>query len=417
MTRHAIAPPRAPARQDGRVTRVRGVVATVLCLGALVVVPARAAGPEPTLHTFEVPTDLVDPATPGGRLEARRTAPRVHVLLPAGYDEHPDRRYPVLWLLHGANGGTDTWIPGITELAPDFPGIIVMPDGGVFGMYTDWWNGGGRGGPAWATFHLQALRQTIEERYRIRPERRWHAIGGISMGGQGALRYAAMLPGYFGSVAAFSAAGPDMQAVTSQGFIDLLAVAGRSYGATYEQIFGPATGQYAEGYNPQALVTNLGHTRIYLTSGWGIGCPQDSVPDAAGFVLDTVTEAGLHLQQAPFAVAAREAGAQVTAVTTCGVHTFGVWDRAIPAALEWGLFAPVPEAPERWTYRTIATAGEMWGLRFRYDAPPSAVVDFERFGPTLRGTGSGVVVLDGPAGCQLRLRLPFQRQLPAACLG
>ena len=86
-----------------------------------------------------------------------------------------------------------------------------MPDGGKFGMYTDWWNGGRRGDPAWATYHLKVLRRTIERRYRIRPGRRWHAIGGISMGGQGTLRYAAMLPGYFGSAVGFSAAFPDTQ--------------------------------------------------------------------------------------------------------------------------------------------------------------------------------------------------------------
>ena len=394
------------------------LVATVMALGALVVVPARAAGPLPptaTVETFELASPLIDARTPGGKLEHGRTAPRVHVLLPPGYAEHPDRRYPVLWLLHGANGGTDTWLPGITKLARGFPGIIVMPDGGLFGMYTDWWNGGERGGPAWTTYHLQVLRQHIEERYRIRPERRWHAIGGISMGGQGALRYAAMLPGYFGTVAAFSAAMPDTQALETQGGIGLLAVAGQTYGATYDQIWGPATGQYAEGYSPRAIVANLGHTRIYLTSGWGIHCSQDPV-NPSGIALDTVTETLLHLQQAPFAVAARNAGAHVTAVTTCGSHTFGVWDRAIPAALEWGLFAPVPEAPERWTYRTIAPSGEMWGLRFRFDEPPATVIDFERFGPILKATGAGTVSLDGPAGCRVRLTLPFERQLPRACL-
>jgi hypothetical protein len=206
-----------------------------------------------------------------------------------------------------------------------------------------------------------------------------------------------------------------MQAVEAQGGIGLIALAGRSYGATYEQIYGPATGAFAEGYNPRALVPNLGHTRIYLTSGWGIACPQDPV-NPAGVALDTITETVLHLQQAPFAVAARNAGADVTAVTTCGIHTFGVWDRAIPAAVAWGMFEPVPEAPERWTYRTIATAGEMWGLRFRFDAPPAAVVDFQRTGPTLQATGAGTVAIDGPAGCSLRLVLPFERQLPPACL-
>ena len=32
-------------------------------------------------------------------------------------------------------------------------------------------------------------------------------------------------------------------------------------------------------------------------------------------------------------------------MTTCGVHTFGVWDRAFAAARAWGFFKPVPERP------------------------------------------------------------------------
>ena len=396
----------------------RVALALILGLGLLTLAPgARAVTDDAALanlETFELASPLVDTSTPGGILEDRRAVPKVHVLLPEGYADHPDRRYPVLWLLHGANGGTDTWIPGITKLAPDFPGIIVMPDGGQFGMYMDWWNGGARGGPAWATYHLELLRQTIEERYRIRPERRWHAIGGISMGGQGALRYAALLPGYFGAVAGFSAALPDMQSLVAQGGLDLLAAAGGGTGVTYDAVFGPGTGAYAEGNSAQALVANLGHTRMYVTSGWGLPCLQDPAR-LQNVPLDAVTETFLHLQQAPFSVAARTAGADVTAVTTCGVHTFEVWDRAIPAAIEWGLFEDVPDQPDRWVYRTVATAGEMWGLRFRFAVPPTSVVRFEKVGTLLAAAGSGDVVISGPAGCELRATLPFQRELPAAC--
>ena len=267
------------------------------------------------------------------------------MLLPDGYADHPNQRYPVLWLLHGASGGSDTWLPGITQLLPHFPGIVVMPDGGLFGMYTDWWNGGQRGGPAWATYHLSLLRQTIEQRYRIRPERRWHAVAGISMGGQGALRYAAMLPGYFGSVAGFSAALPDMQSPEAQVGLGLLAAANQVGGATYDGIFGPASGAYAEGNSPMALVSNLAHTRIYLTSGWGIPCVQDPVRPN-GVAIDLVTETFVHEGQLPFAMAARTAGADVTTVTQCGVHTFEVWNRAIPAANDWGFFQDVPDRPQ-----------------------------------------------------------------------
>ena len=369
----------------------------------------------PTLETFELPSPLVDPSSPGGVLERRRAAPRIHVLLPAGYAEHREQRYPVLWLLHGANGGTDTWIPGITEDLPDFPGIIVMPDGGTFGMYTNWWNSGARGGPAWATYHLELLRQTIEDRYRILPGRRWHAIGGISMGGQGALRYAAMLPGYFGSVAGMSAALPDMQSVDAQFGLTLVAMASGRGDATHQVIFGPATAPYAEGNSPKALAPNLGHTRVFLTSGTGINCLEDPV-NPANLPLDTITETFIHLQQAPFADAASAAGADVTAQSTCGIHTFGVWDRAFVAVRQWGFFEEVPEDPDRWVYRTIATTGEMWGLGFRFAEPPATVARFERVGALLFAWGTGEVTLTGPAGCQLRFELPLAALLPRACL-
>jgi S-formylglutathione hydrolase FrmB len=383
----------------------------VVALALLAPAPAPALAAK--LRSFELPSPLVDTSTPGGKLPSGRTVPKVNVLLPDGYDPHSKRGYPVLWLLHGANGGTDSWIPGktklagITKLAAGFPGIVVMPDGGVFGMYTDWWNGGARGDPAWATYHLQVFRREIERRYPVRPGRRWHAIGGISMGGQGTLRYAALLPGYFGSAVGFSAAFPDMQSELVQAGITALT------GIKYGSIFGPGARAYAEGNSPQALAPNYGHTRLYLTSGDGVNCPQD--PVGPGIALDSATETALHSQQAPFAAAARAAGANVTARTTCGVHTFGVWDRAFAAARAWGFFKPVPERPRSWVYRTVAKTGEMWGLRFRFAQPPSVVARFKRSGRTLAATGRGRVEISGGRGCRFSAKLPFKRLIAPSC--
>ena len=383
-------------------------LAPLIALGLLAIASSPAAASE--LRSFSLPSRLVDPSEPGGTLEHARTAPKVNVLLPDGYRAKGSRRYPVLWLLHGANGGTDTWIPGIERLAAGLPAIVVMPDGGVAGMYTDWWNGGRHGDPAWASYHLEVVRRIVERRYRVRPGRRWHAIGGISMGGQGALRYAALLPGYFGSVVGFSAAFPDIQAVVVESGIDGLL---GNYGVSYKAIFGPRTGTYAEGNSPQALAPNYAHTRMYLTSGNGTNCPQD--PHGPTFALDAATEAVINAQQGPFAAAVRHAGADVTAVTTCGVHTFGVWDRAFVKARAWGFFRAVPEQPRRWTYRTVATSGEMWGLRFRFARPPSVVATFRRSGDGLAASGRGRVRISGPRGCELSARLPFKRRLPDGC--
>jgi S-formylglutathione hydrolase FrmB len=387
--------------------------ALAVVTGFLALAPTQAAASE--LQSFELPSSLVDPASPGGKLADGRTKPKVNVLLPDGYDATSKTGYPVLWLLHGAAGGTDNWLPGVKKLAAGLPAVVVMPDGGRVGMYTDWWNGGKRGGPAWATYHLTLLRDEIGRRYRIRPERRWHAIAGISMGGQGALRYAAMLPGYFGSVAGFSAAVPDIQSLAAQVGISLITSTNGDGGVTYDQIFGAASDAYAEGNNPQALAPNYARTRMYLTSGDGVNCPQDPI-NPGSIAIDTVVEQQLNAQQPAFAAAARAAGAKVTDVTTCGVHTFGVWDRAFAAARAWGFFEPVQNLSRVWSYRTIATAGEMWGLRFRFDAPPTRVATFKRTGRTLAASGSGGVLITGSRDCRFNAVLPFSRRLPRACL-
>jgi hypothetical protein len=102
-------------------------------------------------------------------------------------------------------------------------------------------------------------------------------------------------------------------------------------------------------------------------------------------------------------------------VTTCGIHTFGVWDRAFAAAREWGFFEPVRRRPRDWEYRTAATTGNMWGLRFRFVDAPMEVATFTRTGRTLRATGSGRVVITRPGGCRFAAELPFERTVPKAC--
>lgn len=411
-----------------------GAVAIALALGAVagtavaqsgsdegsgLVVEREALG-DAVLETFELASPLIDTATVGGHLEKDRTVPLVHVLLPPGYDERPDERWPVLWLLHGANGGTDTWIPGVVDdlaAAGVPPAIVVMPDGGTFGMYTNWWNGGQRGGPAWVTYHLDVLRATVEDRYRIRPERRWHTIGGISMGGQGALRYAALLPGYFGSVFGMSAALPDMQAIEAQGGVSLIGAANGGPSADYGTIWGGAGQPYAEGHSAFALAENLADTRIYLTSGSGLNCGGDRFLSPLNLALDSVTELFIGLQRPKFAARARHFGADVTDVPACGVHTFGVWDRAFAAMRSWDFFGEVPSAPDEWVYRTIQTSGEMWGIDYEFAAPPSTVVRFERKGSLLFITGgTGSVTLRGP-GCSMTVAVPSVALLTPTCPG
>jgi diacylglycerol O-acyltransferase/trehalose O-mycolyltransferase len=151
----------------------------------------------------------------GARLEewtlqtpALRDPTRVRVLLPAGYRSDSGRRYPVLYLLHGADSDYRSWTrdgdaQAITAHAPM---IIVMPDGGTDGWYTDWYEGARPVQPQWETYHVGELVPWIDATYRTVATRRGRAVAGLSMGGYGALSYAARHPGTFGAAASFSGA-------------------------------------------------------------------------------------------------------------------------------------------------------------------------------------------------------------------
>jgi S-formylglutathione hydrolase FrmB len=133
---------------------------------------------------------------------------RVRVLLPTGYAAAPSRRYPVLYLLHGADSDYRSWTrygdaQAITARAAM---IVVMPDGGANGWYTDWYQGDRPVQPRWETYHVGELVPWVDATYRTIATRRGRAIAGLSMGGYGALSYAARHPGTFAAAASFSGA-------------------------------------------------------------------------------------------------------------------------------------------------------------------------------------------------------------------
>ncbi|QKW10837.1 esterase [Streptomyces sp. NA04227] len=138
--------------------------------------------------------------------DAISTEPRVNVLLPDGYHDS-DRAYPVLYLFHGGNqdfmefdrlpeGGIRQWTAGK-------PVIVVMPDGGRAGWYSNpvSSNAGARN---WETFHMAQLLPWVDDNFRTIRGPEGRAVSGFSMGGFGALKYATKYYGHFSSVSAHS---------------------------------------------------------------------------------------------------------------------------------------------------------------------------------------------------------------------
>lgn len=133
---------------------------------------------------------------------------RVRVLLPRGYSENESRRYPVLYLYHGSFDDEKAWTEkGDAEaLTADYPFLVVMPDAGAGGYYTDWYNFGAGGPPMWETYHIDQLLPWIDANFRTLGTREGRATLGLSMGGFGAIAYAAKHPDLFVSASSLSGA-------------------------------------------------------------------------------------------------------------------------------------------------------------------------------------------------------------------
>lgn len=129
--------------------------------------------------------------------------PGLNVLLPDGYHTS-GRTYPVLYLLHGGGGDFIEFDRlGIRQLTADKPIIVVMPDAGRAGWYCN--PASSNVGPRnWETFHMAQLLPWVEANFRTYAEYDGRAVAGFSMGGFGALKYAAKYYGHFASVSSHS---------------------------------------------------------------------------------------------------------------------------------------------------------------------------------------------------------------------
>ena len=167
---------------------------------------------------------------------------QVFVYLPPGYSQHPQKRYPVVYLLHGFPGRPLAFLLtvrlGVVEdelyaKNKGQPVILVMPFGST-GTFTDkeWADGIGPG-EDWATFVSRDLVQAIDARYRTIAAPSARAIAGLSEGGYGAINIALHNPDEFGVVESWSGYeraadirsifGRDLESVTSNSPLDTIA--------------------------------------------------------------------------------------------------------------------------------------------------------------------------------------------------
>ena len=144
------------------------------------------------------------------------------IYLPPDYDLS-QRSYPVLYLLHGGGDDQTGWIQfgEVLHIADKAiregtatPMIIVMPDAntGQRGYFNDV-----KGEWRYEDFFFQEFMPYVEKTYRIKGEKRYRAVAGLSMGGGGSFVYALRHPELFSSACPLSAStGPLSLAETKE---------------------------------------------------------------------------------------------------------------------------------------------------------------------------------------------------------
>jgi diacylglycerol O-acyltransferase/trehalose O-mycolyltransferase len=185
----------------------------------------------------------------------------VRLLTPDGWREGAAKRWPVLFLLHGCCDDYRSWtrstdvatLPALRKV------LVIMPDGGDIGFYSDW-HAGTR--PRWETFHTHEL-PALLERYGAGPRR---AVAGLSMGGLGAIDYAARNPGLFRAAASFSGVlHPLADADFWSGLFSQYASSNAVWGD-------PRSDRRVwEAHDPTSLAPRLRGTKLFVASGDGTG--------------------------------------------------------------------------------------------------------------------------------------------------
>jgi enterochelin esterase-like enzyme len=175
--------------------------------------PMASQTPQATPTASPFPTSTITPlaclTSPGrveeGGLDSTNPPQEFRIYLPPCYDEKADRRYPVLYLLHGQTYTDDQWIRlGAVKISDELilsgeviPFMIVFPD-------DRYWNlppGSGFGQRL-----VAELIPYVDSTYRTLPDRTHRSIGGMSRGAGWALRLGLTRWDLFGSIGLHSLA-------------------------------------------------------------------------------------------------------------------------------------------------------------------------------------------------------------------
>lgn len=236
------------------------------------------------------------------------------VYLPPDY-ETSQRSYPVLYLLHGSGDDQTGWVQfgevlSIADKAikegTATSMVIVMPDAntGRRGYNNDI-----EGKWLYEDFFFNELMPAVEKKYRIRGEKRYRAISGLSMGGGGSFFYALHHPELFSAACPLSASvGPltieDLKANLVKGNV---------------KVSDDAVNNYFKKYNAIQLVNSMPDT-LKKSVRWYIDCGDDDFL----YEGNSLIHIAMRKREIPHEYRVRD-----------GVHSWVYWRAALPTVLEF----------------------------------------------------------------------------------
>lgn len=195
---------------------IRGfLLASGLCVAA-------AASAEGTLEQIRVFGPSLE-----GNLQGNDPTRDVFVYLPPSYEADANRRYPVVYFLHGYGAQAQAYVnlmglPGAAGEAMAAGAremIVVLPD--TFTLYSGSMYSNSPTIGDWETFVARDLVSYIDATYRTVAERGSRGLSGHSMGGYGTLRIGMKHPEVFGAIYAMSSCcllnqAPSLEVVEAQ---------------------------------------------------------------------------------------------------------------------------------------------------------------------------------------------------------
>jgi enterochelin esterase-like enzyme len=237
--------------------------------------------------------------------------------LPPDYGSS-ERSYPVLYLLHGGGDDQTGWVQfgEVLHIADKAiregkatPMVIIMPDAsagqrGYFNDITNAWR--------YEDFFFEELMPHVEGKFRIKSEKRYRAVAGLSMGGGGSFMYALHRPDLFSSAAPLSASvGPR----TLQQFKERMERRGIDIsGVSDSQIE-----EYISRHNAISLIESLPADDIKSVR-WFIDCGDDDFL----YEGNSLAHIALRKREIPHEFRVRD-----------GAHTWTYWRESLPVVLEF----------------------------------------------------------------------------------